>query len=262
MSSSTLPESDSQLLEIGKQCSHQSCLLVDFLPFKCQHCELAFCQEHFKVEAHQCPKYDEGKHNRVAPNCPMCNIPVAVRPGQDPNVRMELHLNQECSMMSAKQEKSKATPRCARGTCKKVLFSPIRCVKCREQFCPAHRFPADHNCANSIAQARQTPSRPAPNFSAAAKTFNSKASATGSAAVDAVKKSVASINTSAAATNSGLALPFNKTDRLSPSAPSMPTNELDDTTNNSTTANPTSNVDASKSMPWTSIIPRPICTPA
>ena len=69
MSSSNLPEPDSQLLEIGKQCSHQSCLLVDFLPFKCQHCELAFCQEHFKVEAHQCPKYDEGKHNRVAPNC-------------------------------------------------------------------------------------------------------------------------------------------------------------------------------------------------
>src|SRR6266545_1835771 len=65
--------SDSQreahLLSIGKQCSHVSCLLVDFLPLKCQHCQKSFCQEHFKVEAHNCDSYDEMKYNRVAPNC-------------------------------------------------------------------------------------------------------------------------------------------------------------------------------------------------
>ena len=148
-SSSSAQDRDNQLLEVGKQCSHPSCLLVDFLPFKCHHCELSFCQDHFKVDAHKCPKYDESKYNRVAPNCmsdliirtliyitfffllgPLCNIPVAVRSGQDPNVRMDIHLDQECSVVTGKV-KSKSTPVCARGNCKKVLFSPIRCdVRC------------------------------------------------------------------------------------------------------------------------------------
>ena len=57
---------------------------------------------------------------------PICNIPVAVRPGQDPNVRMEIHLETECSVVTGKV-KTKSTPTCARGNCKKVLFSPIRC---------------------------------------------------------------------------------------------------------------------------------------
>ena len=68
-SSSSSQDRDNQLLEVGKQCSDPSCLLVDFLPFKCHHCELSFCQDHFKVDAHKCPKYDESKYNRVAPNC-------------------------------------------------------------------------------------------------------------------------------------------------------------------------------------------------
>ena len=146
-SSSSVQDRDSQLLDVGKQCSHVSCLLVDFLPFKCHHCKLSFCQDHFKVDAHECPKYDESKYNRVAPNCmsdligtiiclnscaifylsgPLCNIPVAIRPGQDPNVRMDVHLEKECSVVTGKV-KSKSTPTCAKGNCKKVLFSPIRC---------------------------------------------------------------------------------------------------------------------------------------
>lgn len=147
-SSSSAQNRDNQLLEVGKQCLHPSCLLVDFLPFKCHYCELSFCQEHFKADAHKCPKYDESKYNRVAPNCMsdpigsiicilthmpfsiylglLCNIPVAVPPGQDPNIRMDIHLEKECSVVTGKV-KSKSTPTCARGNCKKVLFSPIRC---------------------------------------------------------------------------------------------------------------------------------------
>ena len=64
-----VPEREAQLLSIGKQCSEATCSMVDFLPFKCQHCQQSFCQEHFKVDAHRCPEYDESKHNRVAPNC-------------------------------------------------------------------------------------------------------------------------------------------------------------------------------------------------
>jgi hypothetical protein len=72
MSSSTpvrIPERDQQMLAVGRQCSHPSCLLVDFLPFKCQHCADSFCADHFKPASHSCTKYDESKYNRVAPDC-------------------------------------------------------------------------------------------------------------------------------------------------------------------------------------------------
>ncbi|KAH7922932.1 hypothetical protein BV22DRAFT_1016291 [Leucogyrophana mollusca] len=144
--SDSAPERDAQLLAIGHQCSEQSCLLVDFLPFKCQHCSQRFCGEHFTVAAHKCPSYDESKHNRVAPSCPLCNSPVAIPPGQDPNIRMERHISTECSVMTGKSGKTRSAPVCARGKCGKVLFAPIGCDKCKQQFCPQHRFPKDHSC--------------------------------------------------------------------------------------------------------------------
>lgn len=119
-------ERDQQLLSIGQQCSDQSCLMVDFLPFKCQHCTKSFCQDHFKVDVHKCPAYDESKHNRVAPSCPLCNTPVAIPLNQDPNIRMEQHINDECSVMTGRR-KAKSAPICARGKCGKVLFAPISC---------------------------------------------------------------------------------------------------------------------------------------
>ncbi|RXW24460.1 hypothetical protein EST38_g1395 [Candolleomyces aberdarensis] len=216
-SSTPAPEPDSQLLNIGKQCADPVCRLVDFLPFKCPHCNKSFCQEHYKVEAHSCPDYDESKHNRVAPDCPFCRIPVAVRPGQDPNVRLEIHFERECTVLTGKLQ-SKSTPVCARGTCKKVLFSPIRCDTCRQQFCPAHRFPSDHNCNTSQANSAAMPFRPAlPSFagaSDAAKNINAKASG----AVASVKKSVASAAASASSSagkpaGSGAPDVFRKTDR-------------------------------------------------
>ena len=137
------PERDAQLLDIGHQCSAPSCLLHDFLPFKCQHCNQRFCAEHFMPDSHKCEKYDATKFNRVAPNCmwrpihmssgstyvlsgPLCNTPVAIPPGQDPNVRMERHISSECSVSTGKT-KSSSVPRCTRSRCGKVLYSPIRC---------------------------------------------------------------------------------------------------------------------------------------
>jgi len=74
------PEREAQLLSIGKQCSEATCFMVDFLPFKCQHCQQSFCQEHFKVDAHRCLEYDESKHDRVAPNCKAV-LHSCIRPG-------------------------------------------------------------------------------------------------------------------------------------------------------------------------------------
>ncbi|KAH9936365.1 uncharacterized protein B0H18DRAFT_973581 [Fomitopsis serialis] len=185
MSGSSTPERDAGLLAIGQQCSASSCMLVDFLPFKCHHCSHPFCGEHFLPEAHKCDKFDASKHNRVAPSCPLCNTPVAVPPGQDPNIRMEMHINSECSVMTGKTRKS-SHPTCARAKCGKVLYAPIQCDKCKQQFCPQHRFPTSHMCSSGA---------PTKSASSSASPFQS-ASSQASAAMATIQRAMASTNIS------------------------------------------------------------------
>jgi hypothetical protein len=150
MSSPSAPSSnsgrDQQMLAVGRQCSHPSCHLVDFLPFKCQHCANSFCADHFKPASHSCTKYDEARYNRVAPDCeyasctlcyllvqfslcsgPLCNEPVPIPPGEDPNIRMERHLAIDCSVTTGRSQKASASPKCARPKCGKLLFAQIQC---------------------------------------------------------------------------------------------------------------------------------------
>ena len=101
-------------------------MLVDFLPIKCQHCTHAFCSDHFLPEAHKCDKFDAHLHNRVAPPCPFCSTPIAIPPGQDPNIKMEAHFNTDCVVLTGQARKS-AHPTCSRAKCGKVLYAPIRC---------------------------------------------------------------------------------------------------------------------------------------
>jgi hypothetical protein len=159
MSGSSTPqnERDGALLSVGAQCHDPTCHLVDFLPFKCQHCAHLYCQDHFKVRSpsdhsgagHACDQYDEARANRVAPSCPLCSTPIAIPPGEDPNARMDRHIAHECSVVTGRQAQSRL-PHCARVKCGKVLYAPIGCDRCRQQFCPAHRFPNAHNCAAGV----------------------------------------------------------------------------------------------------------------
>ena len=61
---------------------------------------------------------------------PLCNTPVAIPPGEDPNIRMERHISMECSVMTGKSGKTRSQPVCARGKCGKVLYAPITCNVC------------------------------------------------------------------------------------------------------------------------------------
>ncbi|KAI0036440.1 hypothetical protein K488DRAFT_41129 [Vararia minispora EC-137] len=216
MSASSTPiERDRHMLAIGHQCSQSTCNLVDFLPFKCQHCSLQFCGEHFLPQRHSCPKYDEFQHNRVAPDCPLCGEPVAIPPGEDPNIRMERHLSQECTVMTGKTKQSK-TPRCARAMCNKVLYAPIKCDKCKLEFCPTHRFPATHNCSSIGSTSKPALPKPIvrsnipkPSVSA------SQVAQAGKNAIASAKESMAAAkaSTTSAAKAASLPGPFNKTDR-------------------------------------------------
>ncbi|KAI0695993.1 hypothetical protein BC835DRAFT_1344040 [Cytidiella melzeri] len=179
--------SNAELLEIGHQCSLSTCNLVDFLPFKCQHCSQPYCGEHFLPKKHQCAVYDESKFDRVAPSCPLCSEPVSIPPGQDPNVRMERHISAECSVTTGKV-KTSSVPHCAQPKCGKLLFAPIQCVSCRQQYCPSHRFPKDHTCPSlSVSNGKATASESRPKQPSAA---------AGAAALAAFKRAVPSTKSS------------------------------------------------------------------
>ena len=60
---------EQELLHVGRQCSHQSCMLVDFLPIKCLHCSAPFCQDHFLPESHSCEKWDKREADRRVLEC-------------------------------------------------------------------------------------------------------------------------------------------------------------------------------------------------
>lgn len=113
-----------ELLTAGRTCSHSACNTIDFLPFKCHHCNQSFCQEHWKPEEHSCNNYDPAAHDRIVPQCPLCNIPVAVPSGGDVNDAMDLHILTDCSAALTKKKKG---PHCANSKCGKVLISPILC---------------------------------------------------------------------------------------------------------------------------------------
>jgi len=245
MATPSSSERDTQLLSVGKQCSDPACLLIDFLPFKCQHCQLSFCQEHFKVDAHKCSKYDDRKFNRVAPNCKLVSLPIAwqrltvfrsvmqypccntsrTRPqrsdGHSPRERMLCGYWQS----QGKDNPSLCSPYLQEGSVlsnplhsrffsqmNELLFTPVQ--SCTQQFCPAHRFPGDHSCSGPV----PVPTKPNTfaNLNSGAKNLNSKASEAGAAALHAVKKTMAAAvipDPKPSGSSSRLALPFNKMDR-------------------------------------------------
>ncbi|KAF4590821.1 hypothetical protein EYR40_009418 [Pleurotus pulmonarius] len=273
MATST-PERDTHLLSVGKQCSLQTCMLVDFLPFKCQHCSKSYCGEHFKIEAHKCPEYDESKYDRVAPNCPLCNEPVAVPPNQDPNIRMEQHLTRDCSVMTGRTGKKKSGPVCARTKCGKTLFAPIQCNQCKQQFCPSHRFPADHSCTappnNSTSRSGGNTLGSSPGRSLADLYANAKKStavktafasapslggnknpsnASSSRAPIATTSSQSKATPAPSDSKSTTRIPFSKQDRSIPLAPSVNTTAVPSPTSTDSTSNPNDTLSATSTNP-------------
>ncbi|KAJ7789327.1 hypothetical protein B0H14DRAFT_2944947 [Mycena olivaceomarginata] len=184
-----------ELLSVGRQCSHQTCNLVDFLPFKCQHCDDSFCQEHF----------------------------------MDANEAVETHFVRDCAVMTGKA-KARSTPVCARARCGKALFAPIRCTVRAPLFSnnsdrASHRFPADHTCV-PVANAAKTTT--GPTAASRLLDLNTKASAAGGAALKSIKTMASNAQAQASAPRpaaapkpaSAAAAPskphlFSKTDRSS-----------------------------------------------
>jgi len=158
---------------------------------------------------------------------------------------MERHIAVDCSVMTGKSRKAKAAPVCARGKCGKVLFVPITCnvsitaciqvkcvhasQKCKQQFCPEHRFPNTHVCSPLPASSGHTSSKASAAQTQGFANVASHTSAARNYAMAAIKRSVASAASSSQVASSTVAAtsttsssqpdlsplmkPFSKTDR-------------------------------------------------
>ncbi|KAI7830190.1 hypothetical protein BC939DRAFT_439803 [Gamsiella multidivaricata] len=160
-----------ELPSIGKHCSHATCSQLDFLPYTCPYCKQIFCQDHWKLEDHTCPnKGDATQQDQRVPICPLCDKPVPIKKGEDPNLRMEQHIAAGCPEPATTVSKPIYTNACNAKGCKNRSAIPIVCQKCQLNYCLKHRLEGDHACASQqqtngkkTGAGAATPSRPIVN---------------------------------------------------------------------------------------------------
>ncbi|RKP05280.1 hypothetical protein THASP1DRAFT_8432, partial [Thamnocephalis sphaerospora] len=115
----------------------------DYLPRKCQHCAQAFCEEHWRPEVHGCPAAQQTSVDVRVPACPLCGQPVSVARGEDPNLKVDLHIRRGCAKSAARAAPANV---CKERGCQAKLLMPMRCSDCQGSFCVKHRHPGDHQC--------------------------------------------------------------------------------------------------------------------
>ncbi|CAG8583202.1 4596_t:CDS:2 [Ambispora leptoticha] len=140
--------------DLGGHCHKTSCKQLDYLPFKCSYCKNAFCHEHSKPQDHDCPSAPQGDGARV-PTCPICNAPVPVNKGEDPNIRMERHIANDCRP-APKTTSTKPFNSCSVQNCKQRVAVKLLCSGCGKNYCIKHRLEVDHMCEKVKSQNRAT----------------------------------------------------------------------------------------------------------
>ncbi|KXJ22448.1 AN1-type zinc finger protein 2B [Exaiptasia diaphana] len=101
-----------------------------------QQCALSTC----KQLEHSCNQAYK-KDNQV-PVCPLCNQPVPVPRGQQPDIKVGEHIDRDCQSERAVKIRNK----CSVKGCKQKEFMKVRCESCRQNYCLKHRHEQDHNC--------------------------------------------------------------------------------------------------------------------
>ncbi|KAF9081426.1 zinc finger, AN1-type domain [Mortierella sp. GBA35] len=132
---------------IGKHCSDKTCSQLDFLPFTCQYCKQIYCQDHWRLEGHTCSNKEAASlQDQRVPICPLCDKPVPVKRGEDPNLRMEQHIAAGCPEPATTTSKPIYTNSCNAKGCKNRSMVPVVCQSCRLNYCLKHRLEGDHAC--------------------------------------------------------------------------------------------------------------------
>lgn len=126
---------------LGEHCALGTCKQLDFLPFTCDSCRRIYCKEHVTYENHNC---ETGlRKDRKVPVCPLCNQPVSLSPSENPDQKVNEHIENDCKSDLAKRQRS---GKCSAKGCKKRELIPVQCSSCRKNFCLRHRHEADHDC--------------------------------------------------------------------------------------------------------------------
>ncbi|KAJ8953580.1 hypothetical protein NQ318_003002 [Aromia moschata] len=133
-----------ELPHLGNNCSKSDCNKLDFLPIKCDTCGHLFCDEHYSYTTHDC--VNAYKKNNQVPVCPLCNKPIPVQKGQQPDAVVGAHIDTDCQSDPAKSRRKVFTNKCSAKRCKTKEVIPVVCNECSLNFCLKHRHPTDHDC--------------------------------------------------------------------------------------------------------------------
>lgn len=138
---------------LGEHCSESTCGQLDFLPVKCDACEKLFCHNHMAYSKHSCPS--AYKKDVQVPVCPLCNSPVFTRRGEQPDISVGAHIDNNCNSDTAKTRRKVFSNRCSAKGCKAKEMIPVNCSECLLNFCLKHRHPTDHRCEGRAAGLRR-----------------------------------------------------------------------------------------------------------
>ncbi|KAJ3400027.1 hypothetical protein HDU80_007341 [Chytriomyces hyalinus] len=138
-------------LHMGQHCAHDSCQRLDFLPFKCVHCNHFYCETHTKFAFHKsCP----GLNDNIVVQCPVCQRPIphatTLASHVEVNNLISDHIDAGCTDPLLEAQSRKRARQCDAtvGTAKTRCSASAltNCRDCSGQFCAKHRFYADHAC--------------------------------------------------------------------------------------------------------------------
>ncbi|CAO3648759.1 unnamed protein product [Mucor hiemalis] len=147
--------------------------MFDFLPYTCVNCK-KFLSRPLQVTGPSLPKFTRSKHgcpvcllkltsnkreeandSISVPICPICDKPVPVKRGNDPNIRMNQHIQSNCSDLEPKNDNT-----CRKKGCTTKMLVPMHCPECKLSFCVKHRLEVDHQCQGKPSKKNSKPAKP------------------------------------------------------------------------------------------------------
>lgn len=126
-------------------------------------------------DQHRCP--ESYKRNNQVPVCPLCSIPIPLRPGQTADNEVGRHIDSDCQSDPAKERRKVYTNRCSKKGCKVKELVPFNCGSCRQNYCIKHRHEKDHSCGGFEGSGRSTTAAGAAAASRAAASSSSRTAA-------------------------------------------------------------------------------------
>ncbi|KAK0155750.1 AN1-type zinc finger protein 2B [Merluccius polli] len=135
-----------ELPHLGEHCSEKTCKRLGkyFLPMKCDACDDIFCKDHITYANHHCTS--SYKKDVQVPVCPLCNIPIPIKRGEMPDIKVGEHIDRDCKSDPAQRKRKIFTNKCSRGGCKQKEMIRVTCGQCHLNYCLKHRHPLDHDC--------------------------------------------------------------------------------------------------------------------